>query len=456
MNSPTLSLYDRSVSLVNHNTFDSFCFKFIIRIICSLFISQKFQLGKAKIFDKQPFFLYHTTMNPKLKVILLTTFLNTLGIGLLIPVFTFLISPYVGSDVNATALYTGILTSIYALCEFLVAPALGVLSDRYGRKPILIFSLLGSAIGYLLLGIGGSLGVLFLGRIIDGLSAGNISTIFAYVGDISEPKETGKNFGLVGATLGMGFLLGPAIGGFLAGFGYNVPMFLAAFLSLVNMLWIILGVKESHKLENRIKTINVKDFNPLGVFFSVNSNVFLKTILIASFFHFIAFAQLQGNGSVMLKDSLSWLPVNIGAAFFVLGIVDIVMQGFLTEKLIPKYGEKKLATAGLFITIFAYGCIALLPILHAPILAYLSFIIFAVGTGLFEPSMASMVSQSASRQDQGKAQGSYQSLQSLTRVIGPLTAGFLYIYTPSLPYIVSIVLVLVSVFLFSRVKIQKA
>lgn len=233
-------------------------------------------------------------------------------------------------------------------------------------------------------------------------------------------------------------------------------MFLAAILSLINMIWIHFGITESHIPQNRIKAIDIKDFNPLGVFFSVNSNIFLKTILVASFFHFVAFAQLQGNGSVMLKDSLSWLPVNIGIAFFVLGIVDIIMQGFLTEKLIPQYGEKKLATTGLFITIFAYGCIALLPILQAPVLAYSSFVIFAIGTGLFEPSMASMVSQSASRQDQGKAQGSYQSLQSLTRVIGPLLAGALYIYTPSLPYIVSIILVLISVFLFTRLKIQKS
>jgi MFS transporter, DHA1 family, tetracycline resistance protein len=394
-------------------------------------------------------------MTNKLKVILLTTFLNTLGIGLLIPVFPFLIAQFTNGNDNQTALYTGILVSIYAFCEFLVAPALGLLSDKYGRKPILIFSLLGSAIGYALLGIGGSLWILFLGRIIDGLSAGNISAIFAYVGDISEPKETGKNYGLVGATLGVGFLLGPAIGGFLASYSLSLPMFLAASLSILNLLWIHFGITESHKVENRITTINVKNLNPIGLFFDANSNLFLRTILIASFFHFIAFAQLQGNGSVLFKDALSWGPASIGAAFFVIGIVDIIMQGFLTEKLIPKFGEKKLAVAGLAITILAYLSWAFLPVTHSAVFAYFSFIVFAFGTGLFEPTMASMVSQSAGRQDQGKAQGSYQSLQSLTRVIGPLMAGFLYILNPGLPYFISIFLVVISVILFSRVKMSK-
>jgi MFS transporter, DHA1 family, tetracycline resistance protein len=395
-------------------------------------------------------------MNSKLKVILLTTFLNTLGIGLLIPVFPFLVAQFTNGNDNQTAFYTGILVSIYALCEFFVAPTLGLLSDKYGRKPILIFSLLGSAIGYGLLGIGGSLWILFLGRIIDGLSAGNISTIFAYVGDVSEPKETGKNFGLVGATLGVGFLLGPAIGGFLANYSLNLPMFLASGLSILNLLWIQFGMSESHSLENRITKINVKDLNPFGLFFDINSNLFLRTILIASFFHFVAFAQLQGNGSVLFKDALSWGPASIGAAFFIIGIVDIFMQGFLTEKLIPKYGEKKLAVAGLAITILAYLSWAFLPITHSVGFAYFSFVVFAFGTGLFEPTMASMVSQSAGRQDQGKAQGSYQSLQSLTRVIGPLMAGFLYIIYPGLPYFVSVFLVIISVILFSRVKMPKS
>lgn len=390
--------------------------------------------------------------NARLPIILLTTFLNTLGIGLLIPVFLFIVAQYTGGNIQLTATYVGILTAIYALCDFLAAPFIGVLSDKYGRKPILIFSLIGSVIGYIFLGIGGSLAILFVGRIIDGISAGNISSIFAYVGDITEPKDRAKNYGLVGATLGVGFLIGPALGGYLANFGLSFPMFFAAIITVLNILLIIFFLPESHQPEDRVKTIHLKDANPFGWITDTKSQIFLRIILFASFFHFVAFAQLQGNGSVLLSDVLSWGPQTIGLAFFVIGIVDIIMQGFLTEKLIPKFGEKKLSMYGLAVTILSYSLLAILSIFHLPILAYLAFVLFAIGTGLFEPSMAAMVANSADRTNQGKAQGAYQSLQSLTRVIGPLLAAFLYVIGTSYPYIVSAILAAVSVYLFTRIQ----
>jgi MFS transporter, DHA1 family, tetracycline resistance protein len=385
-------------------------------------------------------------------VLILTTLLNTIGIGILIPVFPFLIEKYTDGTASTVALYTGVIISLYALCEFVAAPTLGALSDRYGRRPILLFSLLGSAIGYLFLGIGGALWVLILGRVIDGISAGNISTIFAYVADITEPQDRGKNYGIIGGTLGLGFMIGPAIGGFVAKWGLNVPMYLAAAITFINLAWAYFALPESNINLDKSKSFSFKSLNPIGVFYAIGSNVFLRTILFASLFHFIAFAQLQGNGTVLLKDSLHWSPATIGLGFLVVGLVDIFVQGFLIDKLFPIFGEKKLSVIGLSIAAFGYVAFALAPILHSNIITYLGLFLFAFGTGLFEPSMASMVSQSAQPQEQGLVQGAYQSLQSLTRVIGPLTAAFLYGFNWSAPYIAGIVITAFSVILFLRLK----
>jgi MFS transporter, DHA1 family, tetracycline resistance protein len=387
-------------------------------------------------------------------ILILTTFLNTVGIGILIPVLPFLIEKYTGSNIEQTALYTGIITALYALCEFFAAPTLGALSDKFGRRPVLLISLLGSAFGYLLLGYGGALWILFLGRIIDGLTAGNISTVFAYVADITEPEERGKYYGIIGGTLGLGFMIGPAIGGFTASLGLSVPMFIAAGVTLINVLWAYFALPESLQNKSSIN-FTLKNINPFSLLFSIGSNIFLRTILFASFFHFIAFAQLQGNGSVLFKDALHWNASNIGIAFLVVGLVDIITQGFLMGKLLPIFGENKLSKVGLFIVIFSYVALAFLPITHSQLLAYSGLFLFAFGTGLFEPSMASLVSQSADDNDQGMVQGAYQSLQSLTRVIGPITAAFMYNYNWSSPYIVCAILTIISISLFVKLNCSK-
>jgi MFS transporter, DHA1 family, tetracycline resistance protein len=385
-------------------------------------------------------------------ILILTTLLNTMGIGILIPVLPFLVEKYTGVNNPNTPFYIGLIISLYALCEFFSAPTLGALSDRYGRRPVLLISLIGSIIGYVLLGIGGALWILFLGRIIDGITAGNISTIFAYVADITEPKDRGKNYGIIGGTLGVGFLIGPAIGGFAAKWGLAVPMYIAATITFINLVWAYFALPESLTLEKKSSTFSLSELNPFGWIKNVGANLFLRTILFASFFHFVAFAQLQGNGSVLFKDVLHWQPSDIGIAFLIIGLVDIFVQGFLIDKILPKFGEQKLSIIGLSIAAIAYIAFALLPNTHSNLMCYVGCFLFAFGTGLFEPSMAAMVSKSAGDREQGLVQGAYQSLQSLTRVVGPLMAAFLYEFNWSSPYIISGVLTAISILFFMKLK----
>jgi MFS transporter, DHA1 family, tetracycline resistance protein len=400
-----------------------------------------------------PIFMLPSNQKRSFPVLLLITFLNTLGIGIFIPILPFLVAKYVGNDPETIALYAGIIVSLYAFCEFFAAPMMGILSDKYGRRPVIIYSLIGSAIGYWMLGFGGSLWMLFAGRIIDGITAGEISAIFAYVGDITKPEERGAKFGVLGGTLGAGFMVGPAIGGFLANWGLSAPMYVAAGITLLSAVWAQFSLPESLKKEDRITDFSIKDLNPFGIFGSIGSKLFLRTILFASAFHFIAFAQLQGNGSILFKDALSWSPSDIGVAFLIIGLVDIATQAFLIEKLLPTFGERKLSIIGLIFTFVAYLFFAYLPQSHSSIMAYIAVFLFSFGSGLFEPCMANMVSQSGNESEQGKVQGAYQALESLTRIIGPITAAFLYQWNWSSPYIVNIFLTLISIVFFYKLKI---
>jgi DHA1 family tetracycline resistance protein-like MFS transporter len=302
--------------------------------------------------------------NSRFLFILFTAFLSVLGIGLIIPVIPFIVAQYFPADkTNEIAFAVGLLISLYSLCQFFAAPVLGALSDRYGRRPVLLFCLFGSAIGYILFGVGGSIWVLYLGRIIDGLTGGDISTIFAYIADITEPKERGKYFGVIGATVGFGFILGPTIGGLLSHFGLSAPLYFAAGITLLNMLFGYFVLPESLSKENRMTDFSLHHLNPFSQLSYVLKNTLLKSLLFIGFFYFLPFAQLQGIGGVYLKDTIHWGPSEIGILFLILGLGDMFTQGFLSGKLIPKLGELKLVFAGFFLTGVAYAITALLPVI---------------------------------------------------------------------------------------------
>jgi DHA1 family tetracycline resistance protein-like MFS transporter len=376
-----------------------------------------------------------------------SAFLAVIGIGIIIPVIPFIVQKYMpGANEGTIAFNVGILMSIYSLCQFFAAPGLGALSDKYGRRPVLLFCLVGSALGYVLFGIGGSLAVLFLGRIIDGLTGGDISTMFAYIADVTKPEERGKLFGILGATVGVGFMIGPSIGGLMAQISLSAPFYLAAAVTLLNAVFGYFVLPESLAKEHRMSDFSIHHLNPFSQLQSVLSNVTIKTLLFLGFFYFLPFSQLQGIGGVFSKDVLHWDPANIGTMFLVVGVVDILTQGVFSQKLMSKFGELRLTIAGLAITGIAYALSASNVIFHSSLFAYITVTIFAFGGGLIEPALGSLISRAADPREQGRVQGANQSLQSITRIVGPLLAAFLYGIGASIPYIVCALLSLVALF----------
>jgi len=373
-------------------------------------------------------------MAPRVRVLVIavTLFLNVIGYTLILPVLPFLVGRYVRHDL--VGLYVGLIVSVFALCAFVAAPVLGALSDRYGRRPILLLSLIGSAIGYVVFGIGGALWVLFLGRIIDGLTAGNISTIFAYVADTQRPEERGRVFGALGAVVGAAFMFGPVVGGFLGAYSATTPLFVAAAITLVCALWVYLALPESSAPDRPREAWQWRQLDPLRQLTSVFNYRSLRVPFFAAFCFFCAGAMLQSNLSVYLKDTLQFEPTRIGWALFGVGVMDIVSQGLLSRALLPRLGARRLTRLGLAINAVGFAMIACL--VFVPTIPFLiaSIFVFTLGDGLFQPAMSETIANAAPPDAQGRVQGANQAQQSLARMVGPLVPAFLSTTSLSMPY----------------------
>jgi DHA1 family tetracycline resistance protein-like MFS transporter len=357
--------------------------------------------------------------------IIVTAFLTTIGFGVITPVAPFLITRYV-TDPNSIGITLGWLTAAYSICQFLAAPGLGALSDRFGRKPILLFCIFGSAVGFLLLGIGGALWVLFLGRIIDGITGANFSVSFAYIADVTPPEQRGKYFGWVGALGGIGFILGPVIGGLMAKISYEAPFYLAAALTFANVLFGLFFMPESLPKADRAKQVSLAGLNP----FSVLQNVFavpqLRGLLIATFLFTLPFAALQANMGLFAKDTLGWNADATGVLFSLVGVSDIIVQGVILGVALKRLGEARVAFIGLCCEVAAYLLIASTAWTKIPLPLFAGVLVFALGDGLLGPSLNSLASRAVDAKAQGKVQGGSQAVQSLARIGGPLLGGDLY------------------------------
>jgi len=405
-------------------------------------------MNKIKLFISQ---------NLSLSFILITMFLNFLGFSILIPVIPFLIQKYVPlHQANLVGFYTGLLMATYAICQFLAAPGLGVLSDHIGRRPILLLSLLGSIIGYIFLGVGGSLAVLFIGRIIDGLTGGNISTVYAYVADISKPQDRGKIYGLLGAAGGFGFMIGPVIGGFIGSISLSLPFYIAAGITALNLIWGYFILPESLHAEHRSTHFSLKHLNPFISFKMVAKLPLLRYVFLIGFLFFFPLVNYQTTNALFLKDILHFGPAQIGLLLFVVGVVDIFAQGYLTHLLLPKWGEYKTCVVGMLIILGGGIIVSLVQFYPHAVLMYLGIIIFILGDGLIEPALSGLIANSAGPHMQGRVQGANQSMQSLARIVGPLYSGMIYSVGTNIPYVSSLFFFCISLILLFRLKTYTA
>ncbi|EPD81766.1 MFS transporter [Paenibacillus sp. HGH0039] len=357
---------------------------------------------------------------------LISVFLCGIGFSILTPVVPFLVQPYI-SHPGEQAIVVTLLTSVYACCVFFAAPVLGALSDKYGRRPLLLACLLGSAIGYFVFGIGGALWVLFAGRIIEGITGGSIGTIFAYFADIIPPEQRTKYFGWVSAVVGVGTVIGPTLGGLLAKFGYSAPMYFGAVITLVNVIYGFFFMPESLKKNNRLKEITFVRLNPFTQLANLLSMKNLRRLLVSAFLLWVPNGSLQAVFSQFTMDTFSWKPALIGLMFSIMGVQDIISQGFIMPKLLKKLNDKQIAILGMVSEIIGYSLLALSALFSFYPLLIAGMFIFGFGDSIFGPSFNGMLSKSVDSSEQGRIQGGSQSIQALARMVGPIIGGQIYV-----------------------------
>lgn len=381
---------------------------------------------------------------------LISVFLCGIGFSIITPVVPFLVQPYVTSAQQQATAVT-LLTSVYAVCVFLAATGLGALSDRYGRRPLLLICLLGSAAGYLIFGMGGALWILFLGRIIDGLTGGTIGVIFAYFADITPPEQRTKYFGWMSAVVGVGSALGPALGGLLAHFGNAVPMLFGAAVTLLNFIYGMLYMPESLSQDNRLKKVPIDRLNLFTSLAGILSMKKLKKLFLAAFLLWIPNGSLQAVLSQFTVDTFQWAPVLIGLMFSIMGIQDIISQGFIMPKLVGRLSDTQISTLGMASEAAGYTLIGASSIFTFYPFLIIGMVLFGFGDSIFGPSFNGMISKSIDAGEQGRIQGGSQAIQSLARILGPIVGGQIYVSLGhASPALMGVLLITAAIFVLQE------
>lgn len=360
-------------------------------------------------------------------LIFVIAFLTLAGATIIMPVLPFIVRKYVQNPA-AVGLWMGLLAAAFSFCVLLSAPALGKLSDRVGRKPVLFVSLLGSAIGFLVLGIGGALWLLLLGRVIDGLTAGNLGAMMSYVADVTAPEDRAKRFGLIGAIMSSGLMVGPAIGGPLATwFGMSAPMYFAAASMTITALLAVFVLPESLAFENRAATFSISDVHPLRAITDALKRSDLRPILLLVLLLGIPMAGAQANLSIFAVDVVHFGPTQIGLLLSALGVINVIAQGGLLRILLPRIGERRVVLVGLAGEGIGYAVLGVVgAIIHAPWLLAVGVLFWATAEATTSPALTGLLSASVSDTEQGWLMGGLTSMNSAARVVGPLLAGLLY------------------------------
>lgn len=390
----------------------------------------------------------NTTINKHALVFGFTSvFLIGLGLTIVNPVIPFMVEQYTKNTQQQATTVT-LLSAIYAFSMFLAAPMLGALSDRFGRKIILISSLFGSAIGYYLFGFGGALWILFLGRIIEGLTGGEISAILAYFADLTPIESRTKSFGWISATVGIGTAAGPLIGGFLAQYGPAIPLYVASFLSLSNAVYGYFFMPESLTKRERTRNLSLQQINPfkqLQLVFTFRS---VKWLLITGFLIWLPNGSFQAIFAQFSIDTFHLSPIIIGFTFSLIGIMDIFAQLLIMPILLKFWRENQIITMGITSEMIGYSVIILSAFYGSIPCFIIGMVFFGLGDAIFSPSYNGLISTYTSKEDQGKIQGASQSIQALARVIGPMIGGQLYAnFHHTMPFIIGFILLGLATFI---------
>lgn len=386
--------------------------------------------------------------------IVLTALLDSIGFGIIMPVLPGLLMEITGEDLSANAMYGGWLMFVFAIMQFLFSPLVGNLSDRFGRRPILLVSLFVAGINYLIMGFAETLLLLFIGRIISGLGASSMSTCNAYIADITPAHERATRFGLIGAAFGMGFVIGPVIGGFLGEFGTRMPFIAAALISFANMAFGFFVLKESLTEENR-RPLDLKRANPVGTLVHLRQFPMVFGIVAVMFLTNLGHHVLPATWSFWGIEKFAWTPKEIGYSLGFVGIGMVLVQGFLIRLVIPKTGSRVAGILGFSFTIIAFLGYALADQVWV---VYVALMFGALG-GFANPAMQGIASSQISADRQGELQGGISSIMSLTAILSPpvMAQVFSYftssesdIYFPGAAFLLAAILTALALALFIR------
>jgi DHA1 family tetracycline resistance protein-like MFS transporter len=362
--------------------------------------------------------------------IFITLMIDVTGLGLIIPVFPALIQNLIDGDVSEASKYGGWLTFSYAIMQFFFAPVLGALSDKFGRRPVLLISLFGFAVDYLFLSFAPTIGWLFAGRAIAGIMGASFTTATAYIADISTHENRAQNFGMIGAAFGLGFIIGPLIGGLLGTFGPRVPFMVAAGLSFLNCLYGYFVLPESLSPEHR-REFSWKRANPVGSLKQLLKYPKLGGLISSLFLIYIAAHAVQSNWSYFTIEKFNWDEKMIGISLGVVGLLVGIVQGGLIRIINPKLGNEKSVYIGL---LFYAAGLLLFAFASQSWMMFAFLIPYCLG-GICGPALQSIISGNVPPNEQGELQGALTSLISLTSIIGPplMTGLFAYFTKPGTP-----------------------
>jgi DHA1 family tetracycline resistance protein-like MFS transporter len=382
-------------------------------------------------------------MTRPLLIIFLTIFVNLVGFGIIVPLL-----PFYAETFGASPLVIGLLFSVFSVCQLIASPALGELSDRYGRRPVLIFSLVGTVVSFVMLALAQSIAMLFAARMVDGFSGGNISTARAYVADVTEPKDRSRAYGLIGAAFGLGFILGPAMGGILARISYTAPIWAAAGLTVVAAIMAWAWLPET---VHRATAGSGMPFRNVG---EMMRRPGLRRILLIDFIYWFSFAIFQTTFALFAARRFGFDAPQTGYLFAGFGVLGALVQGIFIRPIVHRMGDKPTFMIGLVCA--AIGLVGA-TFAHSVPLLVLALVPLALGIGLGHPTVSSMVSRAGRGDEQGRVQGAAGAMESLGRALGPVWGNAsLQRFGEATPYLSAAVCIIVTLLLSATYTVTDA